>query len=263
MVRFICYLVYNSLEKNNITVKLMKQNIINNITAFIELLKSPKNNNFSLRKSLHLKYTFVPILLVILFAFYYIDTPVESYMQHSLSRSGSVEMFFQSITNIGKAIYVISVCIVIVVLRLLISIDNISQKMAKLYSIITICAVFVLSSVIISGVIAQIIKMIIGRGRPKFFEQFGSHYFHHFSLPGYDFASMPSGHATTDGAMLIALLFIFPRFKYLWLIALIILAASRVFVFAHYPSDVIFGAALGGYTSAYIYYWMKNRGLIK
>jgi membrane-associated phospholipid phosphatase len=104
--------------------------------------------------------------------------------------------------------------------------------------------------------------MVIGRGRPKFFEEFGSHYFHHFHAPGYDFSSMPSGHSITIASIGIALMILLPRFKYLWLFMAVIVAFSRVAVSAHYPSDVVFGFYVGTYSSLFIYYWMKNRNIV-
>ncbi len=107
----------------------------------------------------------------------------------------------------------------------------------------------------------QVLKVIIGRARPKFFLEYGSHYFQHFHAPGYDFASMPSGHSITVGAMFIAFFYIFPKFRYLWYVLIVVFAGSRIIVGSHYPSDVIFGVALGCYCTAYIYYWMLNRDL--
>jgi membrane-associated phospholipid phosphatase len=57
---------------------------------------------------------------------------------------------------------------------------------------------------------------------------------------------MPSGHSTTAFAAAVALGALWPRARpLLWLYAVVI-AASRVIIYAHYPSDVIAGACLGG-----------------
>src|SRR5260221_10128756 len=62
-----------------------------------------------------------------------------------------------------------------------------------------------------------------------------------------EYASLPSGHAMTAFAALVAFGIIFPRLRpVLWIYALLI-AASRVVVSAHYPSDVIAGAAFGAF----------------
>ncbi|MDI4657294.1 phosphatase PAP2 family protein [Xanthobacter autotrophicus] len=59
------------------------------------------------------------------------------------------------------------------------------------------------------------------------------------------FASFPSGHATTTFAAAVAFAALFPRAR-AWLIALAVpVAATRVVLGSHFPSDVIAGAAVG------------------
>lgn len=101
--------------------------------------------------------------------------------------------------------------------------------------------------------IAFIIKNIVKRARPT------QH------LPGDDGFSFPSGHVF-GMFLIIAILFIFviPNIKHrlwrvlcqvLFVIYLIVLAISRVYLFAHYPSDVI-GAMLLAYTWLQIASWL-------
>ncbi|MFG1349298.1 phosphatase PAP2 family protein [Xanthobacter autotrophicus] len=59
------------------------------------------------------------------------------------------------------------------------------------------------------------------------------------------FSSFPSGHATTTFAAAVAFAALFPRAR-AWLIALALpVAATRVVLGSHFPSDVIAGAAVG------------------
>ena len=59
------------------------------------------------------------------------------------------------------------------------------------------------------------------------------------------YASMPSGHATTAFAALVAIGAIFPQARALMWIYAVLIALSRVVVTAHHPSDVIAGAIVG------------------
>lgn len=238
----------------------MKQSMKTNICALKNILKAPKVSNEKLPKYLRLEYTFLPIMLVVIFTFYNLDTPVENYIQHSLPQE--ISTTFRYITDVGKAEYILIICGVIVLFRLFCKVDNLSESTRAFFNKITVYSSFMIATVAISGVVGQILKIIIGRARPKFFLEYGSHYFQHFHAPGYDFASMPSGHSITVGAMFIAFFYMFPRLRYFWYLLIIIFAGSRIIVGSHYPSDVIFGVALGCYCTSYIYYWMKNRAII-
>ena len=59
------------------------------------------------------------------------------------------------------------------------------------------------------------------------------------------YAGLPSGHATTAFAVLAAFGTLWPRARTILLIYALLIAASRVVVTAHYPTDVLAGALVG------------------
>ena len=61
-------------------------------------------------------------------------------------------------------------------------------------------AAYVFSSVALSGLFVNAIKVLFGRARPRLLDQVGAHYFDPLTL-GYLNASFPSGHSTTVGAI--------------------------------------------------------------
>lgn len=105
-------------------------------------------------------------------------------------------------------------------------------------------AFFVLSSVLAASVVGQILKIIIGRMRPVFFEALDKTGFVPFSTI-WEFNSMPSGHTVASFAGLVMLGLLAPKIKWFtWSLAIVI-GVSRVCVGDHWPSDVILGAFIG------------------
>jgi len=103
---------------------------------------------------------------------------------------------------------------------------------------------FVFFTVALSGISASVIKNTIGRARPKHLDQFGHLHFE-FAAFESSFASFPSGHSTTFGALAMALFLLFPKHRVLIVLFGIFGGASRVVVGAHYPSDVFAGLLFG------------------
>ena len=105
-------------------------------------------------------------------------------------------------------------------------------------------AFLVFCSLILSGIVVEVLKFIIGRARPIFFDEFGIVGF----FPGtfeWAFNSMPSGHTALSFAGLVMLGMLMPRFKILtWGLAILI-GLSRVAIGAHWPTDVLLGAFIG------------------
>lgn len=65
-------------------------------------------------------------------------------------------------------------------------------------------------------------------------------------------ATFPSDHATMAGATAVAVLLVSRRLGALAVVAALAMAATRVYVGAHYPGDVLAGLALGGAVAAVV-----------
>ena len=105
-------------------------------------------------------------------------------------------------------------------------------------------AFLIFYSVFVTGVLVKVLKTIIGRARPIFFEALDMTGFFPPSLD-WAFNSMPSGHTAVSFAGLVMIGMLAPKYKLVtWTLAILI-GVSRVAVGAHWPSDVIFGAFLG------------------
>lgn len=133
-----------------------------------------------------------------------------------------------------------------------------TQRLARLTIVALIVRLeFIFVAVALPGLFVTIIKRVIGRVRPSAAGPFA---YVPFSWRP-DYASMPSGHATTAFAVAMALGALWPRARpLLWLYALVI-AASRVIIAAHYPSDVIAGACVGGFGALLVRNYFAARRL--
>lgn len=109
-----------------------------------------------------------------------------------------------------------------------------------------------LSSVALSGIAVNILKSILGRARPRLYiheQVYGFDFFH----IEYAWLSFPSGHSATALGAASALALIFPRYKTVFYIAGITIAASRIILTQHYLSDVLAGSFLGLATTLLLY----------
>lgn len=122
-------------------------------------------------------------------------------------------------------------------------------------------AAYVFVSVAVLGLLAALLKLVVGRARPKMAEAFGVH---HFDALAFDFKfnSFPSGHAATLFALAAALVLIVPRWRALILTVAAWGAFSRAPAGAHYLSDIIAGAALGHVGARWLAGRLAARGLV-
>ncbi|MFS8038191.1 phosphatase PAP2 family protein [Xanthobacter sp. AM11] len=98
------------------------------------------------------------------------------------------------------------------------------------------------------GLLVAIVKHLLGRARPHAaFLMKGPNPQLTFDWLVWksSFASFPSGHSTTAFAAAVALAALFPRARVALIALAVPVAATRIVLGSHYPSDVIAGAAIG------------------
>jgi undecaprenyl-diphosphatase len=119
---------------------------------------------------------------------------------------------------------------------------------------------FLFAAIAVPSLFATIIKRLIGRARPFVGVEADPFLYGHLVWRP-DYASMPSGHATTAFATAIAVGLLWPRLRPLMLIYALIIAVSRVVLDAHYLSDVIAGAFVGSIGALIVRDWFARRHL--
>jgi membrane-associated phospholipid phosphatase len=116
---------------------------------------------------------------------------------------------------------------------------------------------FIFLAIGIPGLVVSIVKRLIGRVRPSDSGPF--HYVLFAWRP--DYASLPSGHSTAAFAAAVAVGAVWPRTRPVMWIYAVLVAASRILIAAHYPSDVLAGAFVGISSALLIRRWFAERRL--
>jgi undecaprenyl-diphosphatase len=165
--------------------------------------------------------------------------------------------FFDVITDFGRSgWFLIPLGLIVIALAAL---DNpVLDRWSRAWlAAIAVRAGFLFVAIGLPGLIVTIGKRLIGRIRPSSLGPFA--YAPLSWRP--DYASMPSGHATTAFGVLVAFGALYPGLRpYLWTYAIAI-GISRVVVSAHFPSDVVAGAAFGAIGALMVRDWFAVRGL--
>jgi membrane-associated phospholipid phosphatase len=119
---------------------------------------------------------------------------------------------------------------------------------------------FIFFAVLLPVLTGEIIKDIVGRGRPFVGGQANAFNFSHFA--GTEaYASFPSGHATTAFALAFAVSAVWPHLRSVMLVYAVMIGASRLVLLAHHPSDVVAGALIGVIGAMFVRYWFAARHL--
>lgn len=118
---------------------------------------------------------------------------------------------------------------------------------------------FLFLAIAVPGLVIAIVKRIVGRARPVIAGE--DAFLYKFFLWRVEYASFPSGHATTAFAVAVAFGVLWPRLRpLLWTYAVVI-ALSRIIVTAHHPSDVVAGAIAGAVGALLVRDFMAARRL--
>lgn len=194
-------------------------------------------------RSRHLPWR-MPLLLVAtlaVVAFLALDEPSGAYRGQW---SGTVGWLAARMTDIGLGVwYVVPTTLALIVANQIDWTRFSGQRLLYLYNWTTLAA-FALAAIGGPLLLANIIKRIIGRARPVHFAEHGAFAFDPFAIDA-SWASFPSGHSATVGGVAGALVLVWPASRWVVLPVAVWIAATRIIVGAHYPSDVVVGFTFG------------------
>jgi len=163
------------------------------------------------------------------------------------------------LTDFGKDVNVLSVLGVALVVVALVAGGMHGKRRALLLGFGTRLQ-YLFLSVAFSVSVTEILKYLIGRGRP--FVGGKADPFNFIPLDGSGaYASLPSGHAVTAFALAVAVSALWPRLRLFIFTYAIVIVLTRLVLLAHHPSDVTAGALVGIVGAMAVRYWFAARRL--
>ncbi len=194
------------------------------------------------------------LLAGLVFSMLAIDRPLAWFFHATDER---VRAPFQFITQfgLGKGYLIVTAILFLAMRGLASAVRDTRRKAALLMNAHR--ALFIFAAVGAAGLIADLLKVIFGRARPKLLFLDGTYGFAGGATQA-DHWSFPSGHATTIAAVATALYLLWPRGLPLYLVAAALVVASRFVIGAHYLSDALAGTALGCCVSWVIWRWFAR-----
>jgi lipid A 4'-phosphatase len=197
------------------------------------------------------------LLLLVLASIAFVDRPT-AWFFHDSNRS--LRDAFQFITQFGLSKgYLIIAAVLCLCLRLAAWRARGARIAAALLQN-AYRALFLFLAVAVSGLVTDLVKIVIGRARPKLLFTDGLHGFT-WGATQADYWSFPSGHATTIAALAVGLTLLWPRGVALYAALALLVGASRIIIGAHYVSDVLMGLAIGGATAWAIWRGFARAGI--
>ncbi|MEM9332377.1 MAG: phosphatase PAP2 family protein [Pseudomonadota bacterium] len=194
-------------------------------------------------------------VFVVVLALYNFADPIfiKWYAEGNTDRAG----LFALTTDIGQSHWILISSGSIILFMSIYNFPKLSSPHTIHWHHIFLKFYFVFTTIAFSGLAAILFKNLIGRARPVLHENYELWLSSPFAGV-YHYASFPSGHSTTVGALAAVLLLIAPRIGYVFVPVAIWVAISRVAVGAHFPSDIIAGLSLG-----VIFTWIYARSFAR
>lgn len=163
------------------------------------------------------------------------------------------------VTDFGKDEYVLVALVVLLILIALAAPALRGIQRALLLGLGTRLQ-FLFCAVAFANLVTEVLKYVVGRGRPFVGGEANAFHFSHLAGTG-AYSSFPSGHATTAFALAFAVAAVWPQARVAMAIYAVIIAASRLVLLAHHPSDVVAGALVGIIGAMVVRYWFAARRL--
>lgn len=194
----------------------------------------------------------IPVLMVT------VDGPVSTFMRPI---GVAAKPLVDALAEAGDSRYsLVPTGVAAILLMLLYFVDS-SNLRARMWAWLAGASGFVFVSVAYSGILVNVIKIIVGRARPHTAELLSWPELHPFAGTG-SLHSFPSGHANTVFAIALAVGFLVPPLRRWLLLAATVLGFCRVLQYQHFVSDTVGGALLAFATTYSLYGRFARWGVV-
>ena len=191
---------------------------------------------------------------VIAFLMYIVDVPVIKLMP---ARGTESLWPVRRFTDLAKSEYVLW-ALAIALIAILLILPRLRGVSRTVLIAFAVRVQYLFFSVAVAVLISEIVKFIVGRGRPFVGGQPNAFNFSHFA-GGEAYASLPSGHAVTAFALAFAVSAVWRKAAPVMFLYAVLICLSRIVLLAHHPSDVVAGALVGIIGAMLVRYWFAAR----
>jgi len=229
------------------------------VASFAQLVRRPSHSRRAeagRRSARHALYLVVGIGAAIITLMYLLDA-TEIRMMPPRGTPGL--WWVRILTDFGKAEYVLWALFALTAVVLIASAAMRGMARSLLLGLGTRLQ-FLFFAVLVPVLTGDLLKWIVGRGRPFVGGEANAFNFQHF-VGSEAYASFPSGHANTAIALAFAVSALWPRTRFVMLVYALIICATRLVLLAHHPSDVVAGALVGVIGAMVVRYWFAARRL--
>jgi len=163
------------------------------------------------------------------------------------------------LTDLGKDAYVLWILAAMLLVTALVAAARRGNSRAQWLGL-GLRLQFLFFAVLMPLLAGELMKWVVGRGRPFLGGQANPFNFAPFSGTEAH-ASFPSAHAITAVALAFAVSALWPRARAAMIVYALAIVATRLVLLAHHPSDVVAGALVGVVGAMCVRYWFAARRL--
>ena len=164
---------------------------------------------------------------------------------------------FNEITDFGQSGWFLVPLAILIVLTAALATPAAGRIGSLVLASLAVRFGYLFFAIAVPGLFVTIVKRLIGRVRPS---DVGPFAYMPWSWRN-EYASLPSGHSTTAFAAAVAIAALWPKARIPMLVYAAIIALSRVVITAHFVSDVVAAAFVGGFGAILVRNWYASRGL--